>query len=343
MPVVEHSPLSEPRDLLQVVEVVPAITLPSSPLSSSSSQTLACRDADDSSAPLSPNRVQAGRSQDVPDEGSLFNVSPVSPGFLFRPSRGDQPPPSEGVLLLTTIDDFDESVLGDPITYVRCEQFPGSESPMSLPVYAWPSGSAYLLDHVVTSDCVGFGGLLSSGGGTSAVAPPMDLEDGQLLETGLPGCPYRFSEYGGQPFSDGNPVFGLQLHHPWFLEFVGAPESARLLHCSLTFWVDQLGKEQAMAAAINLQRDAGIMLSIRQILSQFATSLHRMSLKIMVLGIGQTIFPQADVADLSLASRVAGAAKYMSAMGLWRPQMGPGDPVGHQRNAVQNIPRRWMR
>ena len=152
VPAIERSPppLSEPPDLLPVVEVVPAIDLPSSPLSGrsspASSQTLAWGDVDDSSAPLSPNRVQAGRSQDVPDEGSLFHVSPVSPGFLFRPSRVDQPPLSGGVLLPTTLDDFDDSVLGDPITYARCEQFPGSESPMSFPVYAWPSGSAYLLE-----------------------------------------------------------------------------------------------------------------------------------------------------------------------------------------------------
>ena len=163
--------------------------------------------------------------------------------------------------------------------------------------------------------------------GSSAVAPPpMDMEDSPLLETGLPGCPCRFTSYSGQPFSDGNPVFGLQLHHPWFLEFVGAPESARLLYHSPTFWVDQLGEEQAMAAAINLQRDADIMLSNLQILSQFATSLHRMSSEMMVLGIGQTVFPQAEVADFSPAPRAARAAKYMSAMGLWRPQMGPGDP-----------------
>ena len=112
---------------------------------------------------------------------------------------------------------------------------------------------------VITSDCVGFGGLLSAGKGTSAVAPPMDLEDGRLLETGLRST-------GDSRFSDGNPAFGLQLHHPRFLKFVGAPESARLLDCSSTFWVDQLGKEQAMAAAVNLQRDAGIMLSNLQIL-----------------------------------------------------------------------------
>ena len=97
----------------------------------------------------------------------------------------------------------------------------------------------------------------------------------------MPGCPYRFSEAGDLPLTDGNPAYGLQLHHPRFLEFVGASESARLLDCSPTFWVDQLGKEQAMAAAINLQRDAGVMLSNLQILSEFAMALNRMSFSMM--------------------------------------------------------------
>ena len=44
----------------------------------------------------------------------------------------------------------------------------------------------------------------------------------------MPGCPNRFTLYSGPAFLDGNPAFGLQLHHPRFLEFVGAPESARL-------------------------------------------------------------------------------------------------------------------
>ena len=83
-------------------------------------------------------------------------------------------------------------------------------------------------------------------------ASPMHTEDSPLITTGLPGCPYRFKSYSGPAISDLNPAFGLQLHHPWFLEFVGAPESARLLYRSLTFWVDRLGEEQAMAAAVNL-------------------------------------------------------------------------------------------
>ena len=50
-----------------------------------------------------------------------------------------------------------------------------------------------------------------------------------------------------------------------------------------------------MAAAVNLQRDAGLMLSNLQILSHFATSLHHMSFEMMVLGIGQMVFPQAEL------------------------------------------------
>ena len=52
----------------------------------------------------------------------------------------------------------------------------------------------------------------------------MDIEDDPLLATGLPGCPYRFTSYSGPAFLDGNLAFGLQLHHPQFLEFVSAPE-----------------------------------------------------------------------------------------------------------------------
>ena len=82
--------------------VPPDFPTPSSSLTSSgqsatpSSQTMAWRDVSDSSVPLSPNRVRAGHSRDVPEEGSLFHVSPVSPGFLTRPSRDATQFPLEG-------------------------------------------------------------------------------------------------------------------------------------------------------------------------------------------------------------------------------------------------------
>ena len=68
-------------------------------LSPDSPRTIAFDDMGDSSVPLSPNHVQAGRSQDVPDDGSLFNVSPVSPGFLMRPSGAAVQQPGAGLPL----------------------------------------------------------------------------------------------------------------------------------------------------------------------------------------------------------------------------------------------------
>ena len=161
---------------------------------------------------------------------------------------------------------------------------------------------------------------ISEEGPFDAYACPMDTEDNPLVTTGLP---YRITSYTGPAVADTNPAFGMQLHHPRFLEFIGAPESARLLHHSPTSWVERLGEEDAMAAAVNLQQDAGLTLSNLQILSQFDTSLHRMSCEMMTLGLGHVLFPSQEIADLSTAPRAPRAAKYMAAMGLWRPQTGP--------------------
>ena len=197
---------------------------------------------------------------------------------------------------------------------------------------------------VFGSDCVGFGGVLSPGGMVLCYGSECghcsggaiwrfcsshgynNMEDSLLLTTGLPGCPYRLTSYNGPAISDMDPAFGLQLHHPRFLEFIGAPESACLLYRSPTFWVDRLGEEEAMAATVNLQRDAGIMLSNLQILSQFATSLHQMSSEMLSISMGRVVFPAEEIADLSPVPRVTRAAMYMAAMGLWRPETGSGDP-----------------
>ena len=156
--------------------------LPSFGLSSSSSSPkLPWGTAEDSSLPFSPNCVQVGHSQDVPDEGSLFNVSPLSPGFFVQPPRGSGSPPAGGVLLPTTLQDFDDSVLGDPITYARCEQFPGSESPLSLPVYTWPPSSAFLMDPAVIRTVLAPGNSALPAAGTSTAVSPIASGEGRLL------------------------------------------------------------------------------------------------------------------------------------------------------------------
>ena len=48
--------------------------------------------------------------------------------FMCRqfPSGATGQPPKAGVLLPTKLDDFSDSVHGDPITYAQCEQIPMS-------------------------------------------------------------------------------------------------------------------------------------------------------------------------------------------------------------------------
>ena len=54
-------------------------------------------------------------------------------------------------------------------------------------------------------------------------------------------------------------------------------------------------------------------------------AMNRMSFSMMALGLRQS-FPRVEVDDLVPAPRAAWAASYMSAMGLWHPQMAPGVP-----------------
>ena len=144
------------------------------------------------------------------------------------------------------MDGFSDSVLGDPIAYAQCEQIPGSDALMTLPVYTLPSGLAYMLGHSSVQTVLASGTSsrpevwssatdqrvdISREGPFDAFASPMDTEDSPFITMGLPGCPYQFTSHSGLAIAALNPAFGLQLHHPRFLEFVGAPESARL-------WID---------------------------------------------------------------------------------------------------------
>ena len=259
----------------------------------------------------------------------------------MRPAGGDlqqsdttQTPPS-------TYSSFNDPFFGAPIAFAQCHKMPGLDTPMTLPIYNLPKEANLLPDQSAVSAVLASGVPLDSipwstaediirdiarEGPFDASETPMDTEESPLISTGLPGCPYRMTSYMGTAVVDADETYGLQLHHPRFLEFIGAPESARLLNHSPSFWVNRLDEECAMAAAVNLQRDAGLMMSNIQILAQFVTSLHRMSSEMMSIGVGHVVFPAEEVAKLSMALRAQRAAKYMTAMGLWRPPSGPGAP-----------------
>ena len=84
--------------------------------------------------------------------------------------------------------------------------------------------------------------------------------------------------------------------------------------------------EDTVAVALQLQHDAGLMTSNLHVLGQFVTSLNRMSCEVLRLVIGPEVFPSEAVDVLSSVSRAPCAASDMSAMGLWRPPGGSGDP-----------------
>ena len=237
------------------------VLLPRSP------ETVGFNNQDVLSAPLSPNRVKEGHSQDMPAEGSIFDVSPDLPGYNMRPvgvglQQLDtaQTPPS-------TYGSFNDPFFGAPIAFAQCHKMLGLDTPMTLPIYNLPTKEANLLpDQSAVSTVLASGVPLDSipwstaediirEGPFDASDTPIDTEESPLISTGLPGCPYRMTSYTGTAVADADEMYGLQLHHPRFLEFIGAPESARLLNHSPSFWVNCLGEECAMAAAVNLQRD----------------------------------------------------------------------------------------
>ena len=142
---------------------------------------------------------------------------------------------------------------------------------------------------------------------------------------GVRGCQYRMTSYdeenGGPDFT---PAYGIQLHTPWLLEYVGAPESARLLSRSPEYWLHHLGHEKTLAVALQLQYDDGLILSNVQVLQQFVTALNRTSSAVMRIAFCPKPFPADAMQQVVPSYRVRRVAHYMAAMGLWRPPMTQG-------------------
>ena len=160
---------------------------------------------------------------------------------------------------------------------------------------------------------------------------PFDIHQGHQHSGASPhlrqdnqGCPFRLASYdteeGGPDFS---PAYGVQLHDPRLLEYVGAPESARLLIRSPEYWVQHMGREKPLSAALQLQHDAGLILSNVQVLQQLVTALNGASSGVMRAVRGRQPFLTDAMQHVMPSYRVCRAAHYMTAMGLWRPPVAP--------------------
>ena len=186
------------------------------------------------SAPLSPNRVRKGHSQDMPAEGSIFDVSPDVPGFNMRPAGGGvqltettQPSPSNYV-------GFNNPFFGAPIAFAQCQNTSGMDTTTTVPIYNIPKDSSIGIDQSAVPTVFASGVSPDSipwstaediirdivrEGPFDVGATPMKTEDSPLINTSMPGCPYRMTCLPGTAMVDADTTYGLQLHHPRFLEF----------------------------------------------------------------------------------------------------------------------------
>ena len=107
------------------------------------------------------------------------------------------------------------------------------------------------------------------------------------------------------------------------MEWIGVPQSDGLLELSGGQWVDKLSRDQAVTAAVHLQRDVGLMQTNVDVLDQYALSLQKAASRIIDHCLGPYEFPAAEIATGALGPRVRRAAIQMDDMGLWRPSLDP--------------------
>ena len=150
-------------------------------------------------------------------------------------------------------------------------------------------------------------------------------EPGQspLVLNSMPGCQFRMTSYDDRDNRDDlDPAYGIHLHDPRMMEYMGAPESARLLGRSPEYWLEHMCQDRAVSAALRLHHDVTNV----QVMSQFVTSLNRTASEVMRAVYDKEPFPTNAVNFVIPGRRVRRAAHYMAAIGLWRPTSAPVFP-----------------
>ena len=106
-----------------------------------------------------------------------------------------------------------------------------------------------------------------------------------LVLNSMPGCQFRMTSYDDRDNHDDlDTAYGIHLHDPRMMEYMGAAESARLLGRSPEYWPEHMGRDRAVAAALRLHHDASLIMTNVQVMSQFVTSLNRTASEVMRTG-----------------------------------------------------------
>ena len=87
------------------------------------------------------------------------------------------------------------------------------------------------------------------------------------------GCYFRSTTYRSSDYDHPSGKYGQPLHHPRFLEWFGALESARLLELGPDMWIHSLSREQAIDAACQLYWDVCLLTTNLNVLDKYVLCL----------------------------------------------------------------------
>ena len=173
------------------------------------------------------------------------------------------------------------------------------------------------------ADQVGGPDLSREGPFETSEVPSTSAQAPWIIDS-LPGCQYRMTSFDERDsHADLDPTYGIHLHDPRMMEYMGAPESAQLLGRTPEYWLEYMGHERTVAAALRLHDDASLIMTNVQGMAQFVTGLNRTSSEVMRVVYEKEPFPTEAVNFVTPGRSVRRAAHYMTAMGLWHPTGGP--------------------
>ena len=233
---------------------------------------------------LSPNRVHEDFDYNMLDVFPVFTVCPRTDGYLPCVSLVSSPSspvslaapaaPTVGSLLDEATGSFDDNI-GSPatLTSLSITDHAANLHLLSEPLIPLPDAILLDTDPARLPDLT-HQDFVPPQGPVSSVAPPpavlawegpfhASIEptatgNHPLISTGLTGCPYRMTTYRGNDIANVDTSFGVQIHHPQFLECVGAPETAQLLGRPPAEWLQIINRRDALIAAVQLQFDGRI-------------------------------------------------------------------------------------
>ena len=250
---------------------------------------------------LSPNRVSEDFDFGTMDVFPMFTVSPETDGYPPRVSTvsslGSPVAPTAGLHLLS-----------EPLIPLPDMVFLHADPTLLLDLAQ--SYNNCILTHEPVALVSPPSAFLSREGPLDASTEPAAISNHPLISAGLTGCPYRMTTYRKADLASVDTSFGVQIHHPRFLECIGAPESARLLGQPPAEWLSIMDSRDALRATFQLQREAGLMSSNLTVYTNMRPCLAR------------SYIPVGVVEEAAPVARVLRASTQMEVMGLWQSPVG---------------------